>query len=465
MVVSPPSLCLAPIVLVSRKSIALHDVWRAIAILLLMAALPVHHSFAQAPPRGARKTDRASTAKPHPAIVQVLARDEEGLARGSGSLVYVDHEYGYVLTNWHVVRSGIEIDVRFPDGFNSTGTTVKMDADWDLALVRIWKPKVDPLLVAGVVPIPGDLLTIAGYGQGTFRAAQGKCIHYAAPDALRPFEMVEVSVEARQGDSGGPILNTRGELAGVLFGAGDGATTGSHIGRVKRFLDETFIEQQRLAQGLDALPALAAPRRQPPPPFVPSQTQVADSNLPMPSPSQQLVEVPRRKDDATADTDSTALSLGPALPPHGPVARLSTPEPFHELTENSESPIAPNDRNKDLPSIDDPHIELPTDVHSAPVLADSESLELPELPMLEPPTSGPNLVAQQPTASSSPVPLPVLSVPAGGPTNQRYRSPAFSLNRSVAQRLFEATKSVLAIIGAIAIVFQFAKASLRKKQA
>jgi hypothetical protein len=48
--------------------------------------------------------------------------------------------------------------------------------------------------------------------------------------------MVELDVEARQGDSGGPIFNHRGELAGVLFGAGQGTTLGSFAPRVACFL-------------------------------------------------------------------------------------------------------------------------------------------------------------------------------------------------------------------------------------
>ena len=48
--------------------------------------------------------------------------------------------------------------------------------------------------------------------------------------------MVELDVEARQGDSGGPIFNQRGELAGVLFGAGQGTTIGSFAPRVESFL-------------------------------------------------------------------------------------------------------------------------------------------------------------------------------------------------------------------------------------
>ena len=48
--------------------------------------------------------------------------------------------------------------------------------------------------------------------------------------------MVELSAAGANGDSGGPILNSRGELAGVLFGTAFGRTTGSYCGRVRWFL-------------------------------------------------------------------------------------------------------------------------------------------------------------------------------------------------------------------------------------
>ena len=80
------------------------------------------------------------------------------------------------------------------------------------------------------------MLTIAGYGSGNYRAASGLCTQYVAPGTRFPYEMVEVAVSARQGDSGGPIFNSRGELAGVLFGEGGGRTSGSYCGRVRWFL-------------------------------------------------------------------------------------------------------------------------------------------------------------------------------------------------------------------------------------
>jgi hypothetical protein len=113
---------------------------------------------------------------------------------------------------------------------------MKVDADWDLAALVIWRPRVAPVKIAANAPQPGDRLTICGYGSGRYRAASGRCTQYYAPKLDLPQHMVELDVEARQGDSGGPIFNERGELAGVLFGAGHGTTLGSFGGRVGWFL-------------------------------------------------------------------------------------------------------------------------------------------------------------------------------------------------------------------------------------
>ena len=60
-------------------------------------------------------------------------------------------------------------------------------------------------------------------------------------DALKP-DLVVISGDLTRhdpktmGDSGGPIFNDRRELAGVLFGAGEGTTLGSFAPRVSAFL-------------------------------------------------------------------------------------------------------------------------------------------------------------------------------------------------------------------------------------
>lgn len=175
--------------------------------------------------------------QPHPAVVRVIVPEAGATSYGSGTLIDIREKFGLVVTNWHVVRDAQgPVEVLFPGGFQSKARALKVDADWDLAALVIWRPPVEPVKLSTVAPRPGDQLTICGYGQGMYRSATGRCTQYYAPRKNFPLHMVELDVEARQGDSGGPIFNDRGELAGVLFGAGQGTTLGSFGGRVESFL-------------------------------------------------------------------------------------------------------------------------------------------------------------------------------------------------------------------------------------
>ena len=176
--------------------------------------------------------------RPHPAVCRIIVPQKDGTAYGSGTLVDVKGKHGMIVTNWHVVRDAAgEIMVVFPSGYRSAARVIKQDRDWDLAALMIWQPQgVAPVSLSPHAPRPGQPLTIAGYGGGTYRAVQGRCTQYVSPGMHHPFEMVELSAPARNGDSGGPILNEQGQLAGVLFGTGRGRTSGSYSGRVGKFL-------------------------------------------------------------------------------------------------------------------------------------------------------------------------------------------------------------------------------------
>ena len=211
-----------------------------------------------------------STARPplpniHPAVARIVAPAEGSVSYGSGTLVYVDDQTGIVITNWHVVNEATgPISVHFPDGFYSLGSVRQVDRDWDLAAIAIRKPNVTPVTLASQAPRPGEVLTIAGYGLGNYRAASGRCTQYVAPGTSFPYEMVEVAVSARQGDSGGPIFNEQGELAGVLFGEGHGRTSGSYCGRVRWFLTSVIRDSpgvSNIASNNGAVPLRPVPAR------------------------------------------------------------------------------------------------------------------------------------------------------------------------------------------------------------
>lgn len=245
----------------------------------------------------------------HPAVVRIYVVEKGSQSLGSGTLVDVRDPYALVVTNWHVIREAAgEISVVFPDGFRSAARVVQHDADWDLAALSIWKPNAAPVRISAEPPKPGDALTIAGYGSdGTFRAVSGACTQYLSPSQQHPHEIVELAATARQGDSGGPIFNSRGELAGVLFGSVDNTTSGSYGPRVLKFLEPL----------LKSGAAVAAPPGSAPPANAPAvSAPVASAEAAPASPPSSSI-------------DDQLKSLNPTAPPQAaaPLAAVAADDP------------------------------------------------------------------------------------------------------------------------------------------
>ena len=179
---------------------------------------------------------------PHPSVARIIAFDKGGQTHvfGSGTYISAHGQYGIVVTNWHVVRDSAGlVQVHFPDGFASYAAIISYDSTWDLTVLMISKPEAPLVVIAKTAPKVGDPLWIAGYGSGKYRMVGGRCTQYITPEIGLRNEFVELSVEARQGDSGGPIFNQKGELAGVLFGSDNRNTAGSFCGRVRYFLEQS----------------------------------------------------------------------------------------------------------------------------------------------------------------------------------------------------------------------------------
>jgi S1-C subfamily serine protease len=261
----------------------------------------------------------APSLPPHPAVVRVIVPERNGASLGSGSLVAVSQRYGLVVTNHHVVRDGNgQVGVVFPDGFRSGATVVRVDRDWDLAALVIWRPNARPISLANEVPRLGEPLSIAGYGSGDYRLVTGRCSQYVSPGGNLPYEMIELSAGARQGDSGGPILNQRGELAGVLFGASWGRTVGSHCLRARQFLDPIIADFERLSGGDPTMiaqqpaPAATAPAAQPEQPRPPTVT--------IPSGSRPGSETNALPNNPSGGWAASPVSRGSWTPPEMPSA-------------------------------------------------------------------------------------------------------------------------------------------------
>jgi len=169
---------------------------------------------------------------------------------GSGVLVWKDTKAGYVLTAAHVVHGEKEpIPVVFPSGERYGAYVMKdragrsaVDSVWDIALVRIPVPKAKPCEVALDWPKRGEVVKIAGHVSGRFyREILGRVQNYVNTEGGDRTSMLETTGEAQPGQSGGPILNSRGQVCGIVSGSswdGDGNyTVGASLPRITALFD------------------------------------------------------------------------------------------------------------------------------------------------------------------------------------------------------------------------------------
>ena len=155
-----------------------------------------------------------------------------GRSHGSGVLVATDADSSYILTNAHVVRDGRgEAELSFPSSPVRPGRVIAADEKWDVAIIQTDPCKSDPPPIALAPLQRGDKLMAGGFGQqGQWRDMVGQVSSFYGPVGGGEFDMFEMTGgQARQGDSGGPIANERGELVGLIWGSSNGTSMGTPI--------------------------------------------------------------------------------------------------------------------------------------------------------------------------------------------------------------------------------------------
>jgi hypothetical protein len=196
-----------------------------------------------------------AVATPPPAVVRVINDLGRERTLGSGTLVFADAEQGIVVSCGHLFREGVgKVSVTFPTGNAFAARVLEIDRHSDLSALRIAAPSVPAAQVADQPPRVGDALVSAGYGpHGQYAANRGRALGYVSLDG-RKHDVLELTGNARQGDSGGPIWNARGELAGVLFGTDGRRVDGAHCRKVRELLDRHIdAKPQAAACGLATL--------------------------------------------------------------------------------------------------------------------------------------------------------------------------------------------------------------------
>lgn len=136
---------------------------------------------------------------------------------GSGFVISGD---GYILTNSHVVEDADRIVVGFMDGNELEADLVGLDANTDIALLRVYGDKAFAALPLGNSdPVrPGDWVVAIGNPYGlshTVTAGIVSAKHRRDILGGRYDDFIQTDVAINPGNSGGPLVDLNGEVIGI----------------------------------------------------------------------------------------------------------------------------------------------------------------------------------------------------------------------------------------------------------
>jgi serine protease Do len=150
---------------------------------------------------------------------RVVPRAQRQRGLGSGVVMTAD---GYILTNNHVVETADKIHVDLPDGRTLEGKVIGTDKPSDLALIKVNGSGLptaplgnsDNAQVGDVVLAIGNPL---GVGQTvTMGIVSAKGRSTGSGDGGRSYQdFLQTDAPINHGNSGGALVNTRGEVVGI----------------------------------------------------------------------------------------------------------------------------------------------------------------------------------------------------------------------------------------------------------
>ena len=157
--------------------------------------------------------------------VQVNPFGGEQQQRGQGSGFVIDSD-GHIVTNDHVVEDADTVSVRFWNGDTYKANVVGKDASTDLAVIKVDAPDSSEVQVGNTVFALGSPLGL----EESFTSGIVSALHrqIEAQNGFSINDSIQTDASINHGNSGGPLLNSSGEVIGI--NAQIAGNTGANIG-------------------------------------------------------------------------------------------------------------------------------------------------------------------------------------------------------------------------------------------
>ena len=143
---------------------------------------------------------------------------EQGTVYGLGSGVIISTR-GHILTNHHVIAGADQLEVKLNDNRSAIAQIIGVDPETDLALLKIDLPDLQPALIPQQDKSrPGDIVLAIGNPHGLGTSVSMGIISALGRNqlGLNTFEnFIQTDAPINSGNSGGPLINTSGQLIGI----------------------------------------------------------------------------------------------------------------------------------------------------------------------------------------------------------------------------------------------------------
>lgn len=159
-------------------------------------------------------------------VVVLESQTSTGTSIGTGIVI---SENGYIATNHHVIESARSIRVKFYDGFVIAADVIGSSEADDLAVIKVARTGLVPATFAysedcyvgqTVYAIGTPASTAYGWtttkGIISYKNREVKVYDETTGEITRRLRLLQTDANVNPGNSGGPLINTNGEVVGVV---------------------------------------------------------------------------------------------------------------------------------------------------------------------------------------------------------------------------------------------------------